>query len=611
MTQYNGTFICLFAGIVLSVHADNSTDIRLAEANSLFQQKKFEDAKNIYRALLADNPSHQQVLLNLGISYFELNEQTQAEQIFQQLTKQLAAHVHAYLYLGKIARKNKKTDVALDYFHKAVLLEPTNRDAVYALTEELKEQLRAEEAIGYLRTAVAHHPNDINLEFTLANTLNMAGQVHEALALYLKLNTKHPSDAGIIYNIAFTYKKLGLLEAALPFYTTSLRIKPDHQEALFSQGLAYMVVGDWEKGWQGYEHRWTRSEHMRLRAYTQPLWKGEDLAGKTLFVCAEQGLGDTFQFIRYLKILKERGAYIIFAPQRPLMTLLALCPYIDKIIPFSDKPTHFDYHIPLVSIPSIMGTRVDSVPCTVPYLHADEQLVEEWRVKLAHDTNIKIGICWQGNSEYNTAFLRAAVAGKSMPVANFEPLTHIPGVSVYSLQHTTGVDQLNTLPSTMKLITFGTDLDTTHGRFMDTAAIIKNLDIIITVDTSICHLAAGLGKLVWNLLPNPPDWRWMLNRTDTPWYPNMRLFRQPTPGDWHTLIADVTKELITMVTTKKPHLREYCYLLTHYNTELALLMQQKQQATNAASTTFLHKAIDMLQAKIALLTQLHTESDHA
>src|SRR5262249_42381239 len=155
-----------------------------------------------------------------------------------------------------------------------------------------------------------------------------------------------------------------------------------------------------------------------------------------------------------------------------------------------------------------------------------------WHDELAKDPNFKIGICWQGNSEYSTAFLRAAVASKSTSVNLFEPLTHIPGVSVYSLQRITGTDQLETIPTTMKLITFGADFDASHGRFMDTAAVMKNLNLVITIDTSTCHLAAALGVEVWNLLPTPADWRWMLTRLDTPWYPNMRLFRQPKPGDW-------------------------------------------------------------------------------
>jgi hypothetical protein len=396
----------------------------------------------------------------------------------------------------------------------------------------------------------------------------------------------------------------------LLFYEKAIGLKPDHQEALFSQGLAYLVIGDWEQGWEGYERRWTRSEHIRMRSYDKPVWRGEDLAGKKLFVCAEQGLGDTFQFIRYLEILKRSGAYIIFAPQKPLSVLLKLCPYIDEIVSFADRPGHFDYHIPLVSIPHIMKTRVDSTPKNIPYLYADKQLVEKWRLELAADTNVRIGICWQGNSEYTTAFLRAAVAGKSMHVSSFAPLTYIPGVTVYSLQHITGTDQLNLMPSTMKLVVFDGDFDNSQGRFMDTAAVIKNLDLVITIDTSICHLAAGLGVSVWNLVPNPPDWRWMLDRVDTPWYSNMRLFRQPTPGDWKSVIDCVVQELICYVADRKNLSVEYLNLMTTYRTTYALLACLKQQHTDRTLVSFFDQEMEKILAKIDVLESLYMEDIH-
>ena len=603
--------IVALSSTIASATIPESCEQITREAHILFQRKEYEQASQKYKELMSSDVKDDPIRMNLGISLFELKKYTEAEQIFKEIIAD-KPQISAYLYLGKIAQKSKKNAVAIDYFTKAVTLDPTNKDAVYGLTEELKEKLRTQEAIPYLRTAVAHHPNDINLEFTLANTLNMAGNPEEALSIYQKLHKRNPNDAGIIYNIAYTLKKLGRMRECLPYYEKSLSLKPDHTEALFSQGLAYLVIGEWDKGWKGYEQRWTRSEHLRLRTYAQPLWQGEDLKDKTIFVYAEQGLGDTFQFIRYLTLLKERGAYIIFAPQGPLSTLLKLCPYIDELIPFSEQPKmHFDYHIPLVSLPYVMKTTVDTCPTPLPYLYADPDLVEVWRAKLAHDTNIKIGICWQGNSEYNTAFLRAAVAGKSMPVEYFEPLTHIPGVSVYSLQHMTGTDQLKSLPSTMKMITFDSDFDSTHGRFMDTAAVMKNLDLVITIDTSICHLAAALGTPVWNLLPNPPDWRWMLDRTDTPWYPNMELFRQPTPGDWHSSMHTAVARLTEFVAAKRNTPYLHFPLFKKYQDELSNLIQQKQATLDPAMHKYFDQAIQNIQAKMSVLVDVYNEENHA
>jgi hypothetical protein len=202
----------------------------------------------------------------------------------------------------------------------------------------------------------------------------------------------------------------------------------------------------------------------------------------------------------------------------------------------------FDVHAPLVSLPAILHTTQQTVPADIPYLFADPQLVEQWRQKLAPDKNFKVGICWQGNPNYSTHFLRVAVAAKSCSAAKFAPLAYVPGVTLYSLQRETGVEQLaRGIP--FPLVTFGPEFDRDNGRFMDTAALMQNLDLIITIDTSIAHLAAGLGKPVWILIPNPPDWRWMRDRTDSPWYPNMRLFRQTTALDWDSVIQTVADQL--------------------------------------------------------------------
>jgi tetratricopeptide (TPR) repeat protein len=513
------------------------------KGNDLFYKQQFSEALAAYKEARARDDSQAGIHYNIGVTYFELRDFVAAEESLKKALSKNPRHARAALYLGKIAYERGQRDQAEPWFKQALSYDPGLIDAVTPLADILKEKLACEDALIYLRAACERNPQHINLTFNLANSLNMADHSEEALALYLKLSEKLPHDSSINYNIAYTYKKLGQLEEALPYYERTLTLKPDHKEAHFSRGLCYLMLGDWEHGWEGYEYRWDRGDNQHLRNYPEPRWCGEPLAGKHIFVYAEQGLGDTFQFVRYLKILKDQGAYIIFAPQNPLRTILKLCPYIDEVIPFHERPTSFDYWIPLVSLPHVMNTRIDTVPHEIPYLSADPFLEVYWQEKLAQDTNFKIGICWQGNSEYSTAFLRAAVKSKSTQAQLFEPLTHIPGVSVYSLQRITGVDQLATIPTSMKLITFDDQFDNAHGRFMDTAAVMKNLDLIITIDTSICHLAAALGVPVWNLLPTPADWRWMLTRIDTPWYPNMRLFRQPIQGDWHGLMNEVVQAL--------------------------------------------------------------------
>ncbi|HEB41775.1 MAG TPA: hypothetical protein ENI08_02015, partial [Candidatus Dependentiae bacterium] len=233
----------------------------------------------------------------------------------------------------------------------------------------------------------------------------------------------------------------------------------------------------------------------------------------------------------------------IVGVQKPLVKVISLCPYVDQVVTLNEKLPAFDLHAPLMSLPHILKTTIDTVPTDIPYLYAKPELVEYWKGKLSSDKNVKVGICWQGNSKYSTPMLRATVALKSMDLNKLSPFGNVPGVSIYSLQKTTGTDQLKTVAPGFTIHTFDDDFDESNGRFMDTVAIIKNLDLVITVDTSIGHLAAALGKPTWVILPNPPDWRWMINRDDTPWYPTMRLFRQPTPGDWESIIAVITQEL--------------------------------------------------------------------
>lgn len=573
------------------------------KGNDLFYQQQFAQALAQYKEARKLDDSQAAIHYNIGVTYFELRDFVAAEESLKKALSKNSKHARAAMYLGKIAYERQQMDVAEQSFKQALSYDPGLTDAAIPLADILKEKLECEDALLYLKAAYLRNPDNINLAFNLANSLNMADHTQEALSIYLKLHEKLPNDSGINYNIAYTYKKLGLLQESLPYYEKTLNVNPNHTEALFSLGLTYLMLGDWEKGWNGYEYRWDRGDQQKLRSYPEPLWHGESLNGKHIFVYAEQGLGDTFQFIRYLKILKEYGAYVTFAPQRPLEALLKLCPYIDEVIGFHDRPASFDYWIPLVSLPYILKTRLDSVPHDIPYLYADHEREAYWHAKLAQDTNFKIGICWQGNSEYNTAFLRAAVKSKSAPAALFEPLTHIPGVSVYSLQRVTGVEQLATIPTSMKLITFDDDFDNIHGRFMDTAAVMKNLDLVITIDTSICHLAAGLGVNVWNLLPTPADWRWMLDTTKTPWYRNMRLFRQPKPGDWHGLMQKVVvalKELLDGTNTSSS-IRSAS---EEFSRIAQQLMKQHNNINNNAARSLLEDIIVKLEmARMIILAQ--------
>lgn len=520
-------------------------------ANGLFTAEQYEEAIAFYKQALALNPTSAQIFFNLGQALYYAKKYPEALYAYKKTIQHKNDHCRAYIQIAKVMIDVKQINDAFEPLKRALTIEPNNADARLLLARTYNDKHLFNLAIDLLLEGLKLEPDHINITFELGNTYNLINRLDESLAIYQDLNLRLPNNPSILYNIAFTYKKLGDMEKALPYYTKTLELEPNHAEALFSRGLAYLVMGDFEKGWHGYEWRYSRPSQGSLRTYSQPRWDGSDLKGKTILIHAEQGLGDTFQFIRYAKLVKEKNGTVIAAVQKPLVTLMKRCKHIDQVISLDETPPPFDVHSPLLSLPFALKTRIDNVPCEIPYLYADEQLTADWKQKLAADKNFKIGICWQGNDNYATPLLRATVAQKSVHPKEFEPICNVPGVSVYSLQKTTGTDQLKDIPSTMKIITFDGDFDQSNGRFMDTAAVIKNLDLIITVDTSISHLASGLGTPTWIMLPNPADWRWMINRNDSPWYPNVtRLFKQPTPGDWQSMIKEVAIELEKHITRK-------------------------------------------------------------
>jgi tetratricopeptide (TPR) repeat protein len=521
-------------------------------AQGLFSAEQYEEAIAFYKQALALNPTSAQIFFNLGQSLYHAKKYSEALYAYKKTIQHKRDHARAYTQIGKVMMDVKQTGDAIEPFKQALLLEPNDHDTRLLLARAYNEKTRYEEAITTVLEGLAVEPHHINMRFELANIYNTVNRLDESLALYQELDRLLPNNPSIIYNIAFTYKKLGDLVTALPYYNRVLEIDPKHSEALFSRGLAYLVIGDFERGWHGYEWRYSRPTQGSLRDYKEPRWDGSDLNGKTILLHAEQGFGDTFQFIRYAPFVKAKNGTVIVAVQKPLVTLMKRCKGVDHVIAVEDTPPPFDCQAALLSLPYLMKTKIDTVPNEIPYIHPDEKLVVEWKEKLASDKNFKIGICWQGNDNYATPMLRTTVAQKSVHLKELEPLCCIPGVSIYSLQKMSGTEQLKEIPSTMHIKTFDGDFDQSHGRFMDTAAVIKNLDMVITVDTSISHLASGIGTPTWIMLPNPADWRWMIDRNDSPWYPNItRLFKQPKPGDWKSMIAEVAVELKKHLATRK------------------------------------------------------------
>lgn len=530
----------------------NGYEKEFKKACDYFHQGDHHHAKEYFIKTITINPQCYQAYYNLGLIHEHAKEYTQAIEYMLKALAIKPEYTNPLRSLGKMFYQTGKTQEAKYYYLKALSHETSQSQIHHQLGKIYFEETVLDRCIYHLEKARETDPENIHILLDLANTKNMLNETEQALKLYQEMNRILPDNPSILYNIAYTLKKLGRLTDAMPYYHNTLRIRPDHADAHFGYGLALLLTGHWEEGWKEYEWRWMRQGQSTFPHYKKPMWDGSDLHGKKIYLRAEQGLGDTFQFIRYVKIAKEKGGTTIVAMQPPLMQYMKHCPYIDVLISTHDTPPEFDVYAAFVSCPMILKTSLDNVPADIPYLHADEKLVAHWHDILCNDPHFKIGICWQGNPNYSTHFLRMAVAAKSMPLSYFVPLFDIPGTSFYSLQIKTGINQIAELPADAraKLTIFGDDFDVTHGSFMDSAAVIKNLDLVITVDTSVSHFAAALGTPTWLLLPEPPDWRWMLHGTTTPWYPNMKLFRQPNPGDWQTPMNAIAAELITLLEVK-------------------------------------------------------------
>ena len=342
-------------------------------------------------------------------------------------------------------------------------------------------------------------------------------------------------------------KRQGKIEAAMARFEETLHLDPNYASARWNRAAVWLLQGDFERGWAEYEWRWTQPDFGHRR-FVQPAWDGSPLAGKTILLYAEQGIGDTLQFVRYVPLVQERGGRVILQCPLQLMKLLATLPGIERLVVKDDPLSAFDVHAALLSLPAIFHTSLDNVPASVPYLQANADLIEHWRKELAKsDVDyrtfasgpvFKIGITWQGNPAFKDDRYR------SIPLARFERLASVPGVQLISLQKGPGIEQLQELGERFPILDLGNRLDEDSGPFMDTAAVLKNIDLVISSDTALPHLAGALGVPVWVALPLVPDWRWLLEREDCPWYPTMRLFRQTKLGCWQNVFERIAETLL-------------------------------------------------------------------
>jgi tetratricopeptide (TPR) repeat protein len=382
---------------------------------------------------------------------------------------------------------------------------------------------------------LALDPSSATAHNNRGTALALLDRLEEGLASMDRAIALEPKLAQAHINRGNFLTDLKRYDEALASFECALRIDPQAADAHFGRSLVLLVRGQFAQAWPSYEWRKRRVMEEAFHAMGRPAWTGkEDIAGKTLFIEAEQGLGDTIQFCRYAPMVANLGARVVLVAQASLAGLLKnLDPRI-QILPVPELPAQFDYHIALLSLPLAFGTDVDTIPATDSYLRAEPERDTQMRARIGGH-GFKIGICWQGSY----------IAGaRSFPLRLLEEIARLPGVRLISLQKGDGIEQLNTLPAGMKVEQLG---GTFPEDFADTAAAIEAMDLVISCDTSVAHLSGALGKQTWVALRYAPDWRWLLDRKDSPWYPGMHLFRQSAPGDWAGIFAQMKTRITSML----------------------------------------------------------------
>ena len=503
----------------------------------LIKRQDFESAKAHFDRAIELGMTGPEVFQNRALCLKELGQLDKAIDDLETALDLDPTHGISLMTLGTISHDMKRYEAALHLYTQAIQHCPERMEAYSNLGAVLFDLNRFEDACITLEAALDIDPKQVNAWSNLGANLKMLHRFEEALTAYDKALELNPQQLDAYCHKGLVLQDLKRMDEALACYEQALSIDPNNKLAQWNKAFGLLLMGNFEKGWSAYEARWQHKKlNLTLRNYRQQRWVGdESLLGKKIFVYCEQGLGDTLQFARFIPALVNLGAKVIFEVQPPVVSLLSRCLPGVEVLATGQTVPDFDRHTPLLSLPSALKCVNEQNFGSALFLEASSEKIDEWSQRLQQTGHPRVGLVWSGNAAHQND------RNRSIPLQSF--LAALPdGHDYICLQNEIRTDDLQTMEHAPWIRNFSKDiLD-----FEDTAALCQLMDVVVTVDTSVAHLSASLGKPTWTLIPFSPDWRWMLNRSDTPWYSSMKLYRQKSPETWNDALSQLRADLTTL-----------------------------------------------------------------
>jgi tetratricopeptide (TPR) repeat protein len=493
---------------------------------------EFEDATKL-------QPNHLLALNNLGAALTRRGHAPRAITILRKACQINPNYIEGYINLTGALSAAEKFDDAIDVAKRAVQLDPNRAESLNNLGVALDKAKRYHEAVDAYQKAIGLKPNFGLAHGNLGSSYDKLGQSDDAVRCFERAAELIPNNPDVLATLSGVYRTAGRDAESVATADKAIALNPNHADAHGNRAFALLHAGDYLEGFREYEWRWRcKTFSSPVREFERPLWDGTDPAGRTILVHAEQGYGDVIQMARFIPMLADRGANVLVECVPVLRPLIETCRGVGKVVPTGLKLPDFDLHCPIMSLPRAFNVTIDTLPREVPYLHATDDRKQFWRGLIepkAAGAKLKVGLVWGGNVKPDPR--------RSASLKAFEPLGEVPGVVFFSLQRDEPAAELKHPPQGIEVTDLGKDIK----NFADSAAVLANLDLLITIDSAPAHLGGATGTRTWTLLPVVADWRWLRSREDSPWYPTMRLFRQEKRDDWGPVIDRMKEELKKLI----------------------------------------------------------------